>query len=84
MTSSGLRKYSQIQPFAADARRAFVVASDEAFGLSRMFQMLVDADPDSFIVVRDMPEALAFLGLDATFTWPAGPPDAIFGSGAGP
>jgi hypothetical protein len=50
--------------FAATARRAFVVASDLHFGLSRMFAAFREAKCGQITMVfREMREAAAWLGL---------------------
>jgi len=48
------------------ARRATIVTGELAFGLGRMSQLSADSPPDLSLVCRDLPSALAWLGLDPT------------------
>jgi hypothetical protein len=50
-------------PFGAGARRAVVVASNVAYGLVRMFQSLREGRGESFLICRDMDEAIQWLDL---------------------
>jgi hypothetical protein len=80
VTSEGVRDVARINPFRRDARRAIVVASDEAFGLSRMFGFLADANNDQFAIFRALEPAMEWVGLDPKTPWPEEPPDATFGA----
>ncbi len=46
------------------SRRAFVVSSDLAYGMARMFQILADDTPVTIEVFKDMTEARKWLGLE--------------------
>ncbi len=59
-----IRDLARASPGAADARRAFVAASDLVFGLARMFEIQRADAPEEVRVFRDMDEARAWLGLD--------------------
>lgn len=61
--TSGIRQIVSLNPFVAGSRRAVVVASDVAFGMARMYQILTDASPDELEVFRDLDEALRWLGV---------------------
>ena len=79
VSTEGVRGVAQVNPFRRDARRAFVVASEEAFGLIRMFGAYTDSNPEQFRIFRDLENALEWIGLARTASWPAQPPDATFG-----
>jgi hypothetical protein len=80
VTSDGIRDVARSNPFKRDARRAFVVATDEAFGLTRMFGFFADASNEQFMIFRAIEPAMEWLGLDPKTPWPEGPPDAQFGA----
>lgn len=65
LNSDFLRHLSRNSPFAVTARRAVVVASDEAFGLARMFQLVSDRDSSVFRIFRDRDAAVEWLGVAA-------------------
>jgi hypothetical protein len=77
LSTTGIRAVAQRNPFSVDARRALVVASDEAFGLARMYAAFTDT-PDPIRIYRALGPALEWVGLDAAMEWPADPPDAMF------
>ncbi|MDE3128257.1 MAG: hypothetical protein KGL38_09620 [Gemmatimonadota bacterium] len=60
---STVRRLATVDVYAPGTRRAFVVASDESFGLARMFQMLREAPNDGLRVYRDFREAVTWLDL---------------------
>jgi hypothetical protein len=78
VTAEGVRSLVHLNPFAKDARRAFVVGTDVMYGMVRMYQLTLDVEPGSIHVCRSMDEALEWLGLDRSLKWPAGPADATF------
>ncbi|MGE5176012.1 MAG: hypothetical protein ACM3JJ_06505 [Hyphomicrobiales bacterium] len=78
VTSDGVRSLAQIHPFHRQAHRAIVVSSDAVFGLTRMFALLADADPEHFGIFRSLEPAMEWVGLPATTPWPDAAPDAIF------
>ena len=63
LASPDIRDLARLNPFGAGARRAIVSATDEVFGLSRMYEMVRDQPSDEIIVFRDLPPALEWLGL---------------------
>lgn len=79
VTGAGVRNVAQLNPFRRDARRAFVVSSGEAFGLTRMFGHLTDSSLEEFAIFHAIEPALEWIGLDPTTPWPAQKPDATFG-----
>jgi hypothetical protein len=50
-------------PFDHTARQAFVVGSQAAFGMVRMYELLHDLAEDQFRVFRDLHEARDWLGI---------------------
>jgi len=80
LTSEAIRSVAKNNPFPRDARRAFVVTSDEAYGLSRMFMLYLDADPRQFEIFRAMRPALKWVDLDPDTAWPSQAPDRVFGA----
>lgn len=78
LTSAAIRSVAENNPFPRDARRSFVVTTEVAYGLARMFMLYLDADPKQFGIFREIGPALEWIGLDATTLWPAQKPDRIF------
>ncbi len=64
ITTEVIRDLAHASPGAPEARRAFVVASDLAFGLARMFEIQRADAPEEICVFRDMGQARTWLGLD--------------------
>ena len=79
LTTAGIRSVAQSNPFRRDARRAFVVGSEEGFGLTRMFASLTDSSGDALRIFRAIEPAFEWIGLDPKTRWPVEPPDATFG-----
>ena len=77
VTSEGVRLLVHINPFERAARRAFVVASDVAFGMARMYQITLDPEPESLHICRNLGEGFVWLGLDPATPWPARTPDHL-------
>jgi len=66
VTAAGVRELVPDSPFAQDARRAIVVASEAAFGMSRMYQQMSERDMTRFRIFRDRDAAVRWLeGSDA-------------------
>jgi hypothetical protein len=66
LTHEQVRRLAHRPVFSARSRRAFVVASDLAFGLGRAFSTYRDlAGEPGIVIFREMPPALAWLGLAA-------------------
>jgi hypothetical protein len=78
LTSAAIRAVAFDNPFPRDARRAFVVPSDEAYGLARMFTLYLDADPNEFVIFRALEPALEWVGLPRSALWPDKDPDKTF------
>jgi len=79
VTSGGVRDVARLNPFRRDARRAFVVASGEAFGLTRMFGFFTDSHNDQFSIFHAIEPAYEWVGLDPATAWPSDAPDRTFG-----
>jgi hypothetical protein len=78
LSSENVHGVAQRQPFRRDARRAFVVASGEVFGLTRMFASFAEANSDQFAIFRAIEPAFEWVGLDPTTPWPEQAPDWTF------
>jgi len=78
VTSDGVKILAQRNPFPPHARRAVVAPGDAAFGMSRMFETFMEADPEQFRVFRVMEPALEWVGLDPSTPWPEREPDQVF------
>ena len=61
VTGDGLWDISRQSPFARDARRAIVVASSEAFGMARMFQLVGEREVAQFRIFYDRESAMRWL-----------------------
>jgi len=71
-------RYALAQPTEEGRARTFVVVTDEAFGISRMFSLYADTSPDQFRIFRTLSPAMEWIGLPAAEAWPAVPPDRVF------
>jgi len=78
VSSGGVRDVARMNPFKRDARRAFVVATGEAFGLTRMFGFFTDSSHEKFAIFHEIEPALEWIGLAPDTPWPTEPPDATF------
>jgi hypothetical protein len=67
----GIAQVAALNPFASDARRAAVIATDVAFGILRMYQSTATAEPENIFISRSLGEALTWIGLDPSTPWPA-------------
>ena len=63
ISSSQLQSIAYASPFSPQARRAFVVSSDVAFGMARMYSLMGDRNPETLRIFRDRGSALSWLGL---------------------
>ena len=81
VSGAGVRDVARMNPFRRDARRAFVVGSEEAYGLTRMFGFFTDANEDQFRIFRAIEPAFEWINLDPASPWPGGAPDKTFGEG---
>ncbi len=66
LSNAEVKEFASRTIFSAHSKRAFVVASDLQFGLSRMFKTYREIEGEQGIMVfREMPEALSWLSLPA-------------------
>jgi hypothetical protein len=65
LDAQGVRQLAALQLFAPDARRAFVMSTDVAYGMGRMYQMLREGPRDGLRLFRDMDAAIAWVDLTA-------------------
>ena len=79
VTSSGIRKVAHIVPFRPDAKRAFVVGTEQAEALSRILFTYTDAGIDQYTLFRALEPAMEWVGLDPGTPWPNQAPDRVFG-----
>jgi hypothetical protein len=79
VTSEGVSTVARHNPFPRDARRGIVVPSDGTYGLTRMFQIYMEAESEHMGIFRALGPALEWVGLDPGTPWPAQAPDATFG-----
>lgn len=63
LTPEGVRRAAEAAPFSSGSRRAFVVSSDYAHGMIRMFKAVSDIADERFGLFRDAESARAWLGL---------------------
>jgi hypothetical protein len=61
VTTAGIRRAAEENPWPRYAVRAFVVATDEQFGLLRMYQSLGDPKTDDLAITRSVADASAFI-----------------------
>jgi hypothetical protein len=80
LTTHGVRKLAHLNPFRPDAKRAFVVGTDEALALSRAFWTYTEAGVDGYTLFRSLEPAMEFVGLDPDTPWPSKPPDKSYGA----
>ncbi len=80
VTADGVRELARLTPFPSDARRAFVVTSDEAYGLLRMYGAFLDASNDQMGIFRTLEPALEWIGMERATPWPSRKPDNILES----
>jgi hypothetical protein len=64
LTPKGIRLLASGDPWGPGARRAVVSPTDIAFGMMRMFQILLGEGTQDTAVFRTRPEALSWLGLE--------------------
>jgi hypothetical protein len=78
VTSDGVTLLARQNPFPPDARRAIVVPSDLVYGMTRMFQVRMEAGHEHFAIFREIEPAYEWVGLDRATPWPTREPDAVF------
>ncbi len=64
ISSDQVRKFAKVHIFHKRARRAYVVPTEEVYGMVRMFSLLSDFESDVIQIFQDMAEARRWLGLD--------------------
>ena len=64
LSTAETRELAMSYIFHKRARRAYLVPTDEVYGMLRMFALLSDFESDKFQIFRDMAEARRWLGLD--------------------
>ena len=79
VTSEGVRRAAENNPFGPDARRSFVAPLDETLRMLRMFGIYMNADTSQFRIFRTLEPAMEWIGLDPAAPWPVQKPDATFG-----
>ena len=83
LESHDVRTIAGVTPFGPGSRRVSLVATDLAFGLARMYEMLRDESGDALHVTRDLDDALLWLGIvqhkAAIVAALAAPPDVTVG-----
>lgn len=65
LDGAAIQRLAAQSMFPPAARRAVVVNAEVAFGIARMYQMLREKPGDGLRVLRDMDEAVSWVGLDA-------------------
>lgn len=63
ISSAGIRELGRLNPWRQGARRAAVVASDYAYGMARMYQIIREPSQDELEIFRRLDEALDWLRL---------------------
>jgi hypothetical protein len=64
VTSDGIRRAAEGNPWPRYTVRAFIVNSDEQFGLARMYQALGDPKTDDLCITRSAADAGAFVARE--------------------
>lgn len=63
VSATGVHELAALSPWGHGARRAVVVASDYAYGMARMYQMIREPAHDELEIFRQLDKALDWLGL---------------------
>jgi hypothetical protein len=64
VSSAGIRQAAEQNPWPRYSVRAFVVSTDEQFGLARMYQALGDPKTDDIGISRSAADAEAFVARE--------------------
>jgi len=64
VSSEELRALALSSPFDSGVRRAYVVTSKEQFGVTRLYQAIIDADARIYRIFENYDEAVAWLDAD--------------------
>ena len=71
VTPNGIRRAVELNKFTAPSKRAFVVATKYAYGMSRMYQTMLEPSMSIVQVYENMSDAVAWLELDSDFDFAA-------------
>ncbi|MES2524845.1 MAG: hypothetical protein V4617_19260 [Gemmatimonadota bacterium] len=63
VSTSGIRHVAAFNPWPPTSRRVILAPQPEAYGLARMYQLLLGADDNQLTIVRAEDEAQALLNL---------------------
>jgi hypothetical protein len=64
VSTAGIRRVAEGNPWPHYTVRAFIVATDETFGLARMYQSLGDPKTGDLCITRSAADADAFIGRE--------------------
>jgi hypothetical protein len=64
LRASDIRRVAEVNPFGRQALRVLLVQSDLAFGMARMYQILLDENGEGIRITRSADEAWQLLRLD--------------------
>ena len=82
VSAEAVTRIARDNPFPRDARRTVVVPSDAVYGMVRMFEVRMNADPAQFAIFRTIEPAFEWIGLDPGTPWPTRVADAVFDVGS--
>jgi hypothetical protein len=68
ITSEGIQRLAQGNPFGTGSRRAGVASKDDVYGVARMFEMMRQEKGDELRIFRSLDDALDWLGLERSYT----------------
>jgi hypothetical protein len=69
VTSACIQEMTLLNPFGAGARRVLIAPTPILYGLARMYELTKMKSDDEVMVVRDVAEALKWLGDRAPGNW---------------
>lgn len=64
VSSEGIRRMAEGNPWPKDSIRAFVVATDEQFGLARMYQTIGGLQTEELCITRSAADAAAHVARE--------------------
>ena len=64
VSSAGVRRMAEDNPWPKDSIRAFIVATDEEFGLVRMYQAMGDPKTEELCITRSAADAEAYVARE--------------------
>ena len=71
VTTAGIRRMAEGNPWPRYTVRAFIVSTDEQFGLARMYQSLGDPKTDDLCITRYAADAALYIAQARTRSRPA-------------